>query len=117
MAKNYIHENAANLAGDARSILSLYRALIDLRKNASELVSGNYVSIATTGDLLAYRREHDGKALLVVLNLGSNPCSIRPDTIGYHGEVLLSTHLDRKGEILSDSLNMRGDEGLIIRLG
>jgi alpha-glucosidase len=46
LASNYSRENVANLAADARSILNLYRALIDLRKNVPELVSGNYVSIA-----------------------------------------------------------------------
>jgi alpha-glucosidase len=116
LASNCHRENAANLAADPHSILNLYRALIDLRKNMPELVSGHYVSIAATGDLLAYRREQDGKALLVILNLGSNPCPIEFDAIGYNGEILLSTYLDRTGETLSDGVDLRGDEGLIIRL-
>jgi alpha-glucosidase len=115
LASNYSRESVANLAADVGSILNLYRALIDLRKNAPELVSGNYVPVAATGNLLAYRRELDGKALLVVLNLASDPCPIMPDTMGDNGEVLLSTYLDRMGAISSDRLKLRGDEGLIIR--
>jgi alpha-glucosidase len=116
LASNYSCENAANLAADPHSILNLYRALIDLRKSAPELVSGSYVPIVATGDLLIYRREQDGAALLVILNLGSTPCSVEPGAIAYSGEILLSTSLDRSGAILSGGLDIRGDEGLIIRL-
>jgi alpha-glucosidase len=115
-AENYSHENAANLAADAHSILNLYRALVDLRQHAPELVLGDYVPVAVTGDLLIYKRTYAEKALLIVLNLGSDPCSIEPNTMRYNGEILLSTNLDRTGEVLSDSLDLRSDEGLIIRL-
>jgi alpha-glucosidase len=116
LASNYSCENAANLAAYPHSILNLYRALMDFRKNAPELVSGSYVPIVATGDLLAYRREQDGTALLVILNLGSTPCSLQPGAIAHNGEILLSTYLDRTGAILSAGLDVRGDEGLIIRL-
>jgi alpha-glucosidase len=115
-ADNYRHENAANLAVDPHSILNLYRALVDLRKHAPELVYGDYVPVAATGDLLMYKRTYAEKTLLIALNLGSDPCPIEPSTIGYDGEILLSTKLDRTGEILSDLLDLRGNEGLIIRL-
>jgi alpha-glucosidase len=68
----------ANLSADTRSILNLYHALIELRK-APELVAGSYAAVATTGDLLAYRREYGGDALLIVLNLGSDPIRFRSD--------------------------------------
>jgi alpha-glucosidase len=116
LAENHARENAANLAAEPRSILNLYRALIDLRKNAPELVFGSYVPIAATGDLLAYRRELDGTSILVVLNLGSKPCPVRSAAIEYDGDIVLSSHLDRTGPISSGGLELRGDEGLIIRL-
>ena len=115
-AENYLHENAANLAADAHSILNLYRALVDMRKHAPELVFGDYVAVAATGDLLIYKRTYAANALLVILNLGSDPCSIEPTATGYNGEILLSTNLDRAGEVLSNRLDLRSDEGLIIRL-
>ena len=116
MANDYAHGNVANLSADTRSILNLYRALIELRKATPELVAGSYAAVATTGDLLAYRREYGGDALLIVLNLGSDPISIGSDTIAFPGEILLSTNLDRTGEPISGGLVLRGDEGLIIRL-
>ena len=65
---------------------------------------------------MAYRREYDGNALLIVLNLGANPISIGSDTMAFPGEILLSTNLDRSDETASGGLELRGDEGLIIRL-
>jgi hypothetical protein len=36
--------------------------------------------------------------------------------MAFPGEILLSTNLNRIGETLSGGLDLRGDEGLIIRL-
>jgi alpha-glucosidase len=116
LAQDAARENVANLAADSRSILNLYRALIDLRKVTPELVAGSYVAVVTTGNLLAYRRESGGAALLIVLNLASDPISMASDAIAFAGEILLSTNLDRTGETVSEALDLRGDEGVIIRL-
>jgi alpha-glucosidase len=106
----------ADLSMETGSVLNLYRALVGLRKTTPELVTGSYAAVATTADLLAYRREYDGNALLIALNLGSDPISIGSDTMAFPGEILLSTNLDRTGEPISGNLILRGDEGLIIRL-
>jgi alpha-glucosidase len=116
LAEDAVRVNVASLVVDRDSILELYRALIDLRNTTPPLVAGGYVAVATAGDLLAYRREYQGEALLIMLNLGADPISIRSDAVAHAGEILLSTHLDRTGETVSESLDLRGDEGLIIRL-
>jgi alpha-glucosidase len=92
---DFLQENVANLDADAGSILSLYRALIGLRKKLPQLASGAYVPIAAQGDLLLYRRESDGTAVVVALNLGAEPVSMASDALGLGGEILLSTFLDR----------------------
>jgi alpha-glucosidase len=116
LANDYAHENVANLSADTRSVLSLYRALIELRKATPALVAGSCAPVAATGDLLAYRREYEGDVLLIVLNLGGDPISIGPGTMASPGEILLSTNLDRAGATASGDLDLRGNEGLIIRL-
>jgi alpha-glucosidase len=116
LAEDAIRENVENLTADTRSILNLYRALISLRKTTPQLVAGDYVPVVTTGDLLAYRREYQGEALLVILNLAADPISIASDAIAHAGEIMLSTYLDRTGEAIASDLDLRGDEGLIIRL-
>jgi alpha-glucosidase len=114
LAGNAAHENVANLAADARSILSLYKALIRLRKQRPQLVAGSYVPVVAEGDLLLYRREADGDTIMVALNLGAEPVSLSSDAIGLEGQILLSTHMDRNAERVDGSLDLRGNEGVVI---
>jgi len=116
LANDFAHENVANLDADAQSILSLYKALIRLRKETPALMSGDYAPIAAHGDLLLYRRQSQGKAVVIALNLGAEPVSIESDAVGITGEILLSTLLDRQGEAIEDTVDLRGNEGVIIGL-
>jgi alpha-glucosidase len=114
LADDFLQENVVNLAADSRSILNLYKALLDLRKRLPHLVSGEYVPVAADGDLLLYRRQSEGNAVVIALNLGAEPVSIASDAIGLGGEILLSTFLDRQGEEVEGALDLRGNEGVII---
>jgi alpha-glucosidase len=114
LADDFRHENVANLDADAASILSLYKALIGLRKKLPQLVVGDYVPIAAQGDLLLYRRQSDGEAVVIALNLGAEPVSIASGAAGLSGEILLSTFLDRVGEEIQGALDLRGNEGVIV---
>jgi alpha-glucosidase len=114
LADDFAHENVVNLNADADSILNLYKALIRLRRERQPLMSGSYVPIAADGDLLLYRREGRGGVIVVALNLGAEPAAITSEMIGLDGEILLSTHLDRQGEVIHGTLDLRGNEGVII---
>jgi alpha-glucosidase len=111
---DFVHENVVNLDADTRSILSLYRALIALRKKLAQLVTGDYEPIVADGDMLLYRRRNEEGAVLIALNLGGEPASITSSSIGFGREILLSTFLDRQGEKLEGVLDLRGNEGVII---
>jgi alpha-glucosidase len=113
LADDFPRENVVNLEADSRSILSLCKALITLRKKRPPLVSGDYLPLAAEGDLLLYRRQSGGSAITIALNLGAEPVSVASDVLG-EGEILLSTLLDRQGEKLSGTLDLRGNEGVII---
>ena len=114
LPSDFIHENVANLEADTRSILNLYKALIDLRRKRPELVSGDYVPVAAEGDLLLYRRQGEGQAITIALNLGAEPVSLESEAAGLGGEILLSTLLDRQGEQIEGTLDLRSNEGVII---
>jgi alpha-glucosidase len=114
LPSDFVHENVVNLEADARSILSLYKALVSLRKQLPQLRSGDYVPVAAQGDLLLYRRQSAEGAVVIALNLGDQPVSIASDAAGLAGEILLSTFLDREGEKVEGTLDLRGNEGVII---
>ncbi|MGY3341609.1 MULTISPECIES: alpha-amylase family glycosyl hydrolase [unclassified Bradyrhizobium] len=114
LPEDHVHENVVNLEADTRSILSLYKRLIALRKSSAPLVAGSYYPIAAQGDLLIYRREAEGRALIVVLNLGPEPIAVTTSAISLGSEILLSTFLDREGERLEGVLDLRGNEGVVV---
>jgi alpha-glucosidase len=114
LADDFAQHNVANLRADAQSILNLYRALLKLRKRMPQLSRGDYQPLAADGDLLLYRRHYDGRSVLVALNLGADPASVASDGFGLDGEVLLSTMMDRAGERIGTTLDLRGNEGVII---
>jgi alpha-glucosidase len=114
LADDYQQENVANLIAAEPSILSLYRALIALRKRLPALSRGDYQPLAAEGDLLLFRRVVQGQSILIALNLGAEPIAATSDEFGLDGEILLSSHLDRAGERVGGTLDLRGDEGVII---
>jgi alpha-glucosidase len=114
LSDDFPHENVVNLEADARSILNLYKALIGLRNNLPELMTGSYVPIAAEGDLLLYRRQTELDALVIALNLGDQPIAIASEAAGLAGEILISTFLDRRGEKVRGAVDLRGNEGVII---
>jgi alpha-glucosidase len=101
---------------DPTSSLSLYRKLLQLRRAHPSLSLGEYEPIAATGDLLAYVRRTTHERFLVVLNLGGEACGLSWDALGLSGRVLLSTHLDRHDEGLTDHVALRPNEGVIAEL-
>jgi alpha-glucosidase len=114
LADDYVHENVVNLEADADSILNLYKALIALRKDFPQLVTGGYEPVAGQGDILLYRRVGEGGAVVIALNLGAEPVSVSSSSIGFGREILLSTALDRQGERIEGGLDLRANEGAIL---
>jgi alpha-glucosidase len=112
LADDFVHENVVNHEADERSILSLYKALITLRKRLPALVTGDYVPMAAEGDLLLYHRQAPQGSVLIALNLGAEPVELQSEALG--GKILLSTLMDRQGEKLRGVLDLRDNEGVII---
>jgi alpha-glucosidase len=65
--------------------------------------------------LLAYRRQKGEARFLVVLNF-SREAAVFTATGVPRGTVALSTHLDREGEAVDGRIELRGDEGAVVRL-
>ncbi len=114
LAHDFARENVVNLDAVPDSILNLYKALIALRKKLPQLVTGAYQPVAAQGDVLLYRREGEGGVAVIALNLGAEPATIASSSIGFGREILLSTMLDRQGEQVQGTLDLRGNEGVII---
>ena len=113
LSADWASRNVAVEIADPGSMLSLYRALIALRRSSRALTGGAWRLIAGTGTLLAYERTADGERVVVALNLGSEPVAADFGSVP-GARVLLSTHMDRPGATLSEPLTLRPDEGVVL---
>jgi alpha-glucosidase len=105
--------NIASFKADARSILSLYRRLMDLRRSEPALREGLQVPLRSRNDILAYKRTHAGEQLLVALNTVHQP---RRFDFSGKGTLLLSTYLDDEHSSFAGPVLLRPDEGVVVRL-
>jgi alpha-glucosidase len=117
-----LHEDAPvlNVAAQRQeptSMLTLYRRLLLLRRASAALAVGAYTPIAETADeVLAYVRSAGEQVYVVALNLGTQPQQVSLCFPARPGQVVLSTHLDRASEQVGTTLDLRGDEGVIVQL-
>jgi alpha-glucosidase len=102
--------NVASEARDPQSMLSLYRALLALRRREEALVSGQWEPVAAGEQVLLYERRRGSRAVGVALNMTAKASEA---SIAGPATVLLSTHLDRTGRESSPKLRLRPHEGLI----
>ena len=114
LPEHSVRDNVASLEADPRSILNLYKRLIGLRQSCPQLIAGDYHPVAAQGDLLIYRREAEGRAVIVALNLGADPVTATTSAVRFGSRILLSTFLDREGEGIEGVLELRGNEGVIV---
>jgi alpha-glucosidase len=117
LAADYKEMNVDVETRDPTSILSFFRSMLALRRSTPALAVGSYRTVyVENGDVMAYERIHDGDTIVVVLNLGSDGQTLDMSEVGTHGEILLSTFCDRAGVEWMESLNLRGNEGIVLRL-
>jgi alpha-glucosidase len=117
IAEDFAQVNVERQRDDPTSMLTLYRHLVALRRGEPALEVGRFEPLECEGDALVYvRRGRAGEsAFLVALNFGADALSLRlPE--GRHGSIALSTRLDRGGETVAETLKLRRDEGVIVRL-
>jgi alpha-glucosidase len=104
-------ENVAKLNTEPRSILSLYRDLIALRRSHAALTLGRIEAVSATGDVLGFVRVLGSERLLVLLNMGAQPHTVPVAA----ARILLSTHLDRAQDEIAGILTLRPDEGMVLQ--
>jgi alpha-glucosidase len=112
LGDDHASANVEALEKDRRSILHLYRKLIDLRQCHQALVSGTLRSVSAENGVLRYQRQGEEEHILVLLNMGQDPERITIES----GSVLVSTYLDREGQKVSGTVDLEVAEGIVIGL-
>jgi len=94
----------------------VHRRLLRLRRQTPALGTGAYHRVEAAGDVLAYVRADPGARWLVALNLGPSPARLAVPGPSPAGRVALSTHPGRDGQPVGGSLELAGDEGVVVQL-
>jgi alpha-glucosidase len=116
MENDWVAKNAAAQRSDSKSVLTLYRKLLALRRQHDTLHAGAIADVSAEGDVLRYRRVAlpDGEStdFLVLLNLGTEIATPRCAA----GTVVLTTLLDGVGAHVDGEVTIEAGEGLLIAL-
>jgi alpha-glucosidase len=99
---------------DERSLLALYRRLIEFRRNDAALWRGNHETSDGRGKVLAYCRCLDGRTIFIALNFADAEEEV---ALPGAGLMRLSTQLDRQDECVDGSVRLRPHEGIILEIG
>jgi alpha-glucosidase len=116
LSDGYRTDNVAQELKEPHSMLSLYRELLKIRKASSALQTGKYIPIEDAPEnCFVYLREIQGERVLIALNFSSEAQTILLSRFS-SPSILLSTFLDREGKSDSSSLELRSNEGLILKI-
>jgi alpha-glucosidase len=114
LAPDYATNNVEALSRDPRSILSLYRQLVALRRSTPALAIGAYRPLETEGTVFGFVRTYGSEQICVLLNLSGEQSAAKLVS-SYDGmRVKLSTYLDRTGEQVGSNVALRPHEGLVL---
>jgi alpha-glucosidase len=97
---------------DERSILSLYRRLLALRRRLPVLRSGAIEEVESAGDVLRYVRTEHGQRLQVLLNLGGEAQAVSSPP----GRLVLSSYLDQTEREVGGEFVLRGNEAVVVEV-
>jgi alpha-glucosidase len=115
--RNYHTRNVDAQQNDPDSMLALYRRLIKLRQAEPALAVGQYHTVFSDHQMIAYKRKYEGNdEFLVLLNLSHRPCFFRQRTTTYRGTIVVSTSRELEGTKVSGTMALSGDEAMVIRL-
>ncbi len=114
LTEDHRSRNVASMREDSRSMLSLVRDLLAIRRARRSLAHGAFRLLEVRGDLLAYERSEGGEHTIVVLNFGASPTTWTLDPGPGRTEVLLSTSCGRAEEEAGPEIVLGPDEGAIL---
>jgi alpha-glucosidase len=98
---------------DRRSLLSLYRELIALRRHERCLLQGEYWPRRAQNDVFSFERRGNDAEFLVSLNICAEPRLWKWEGRGVQ---VLSTGLDRAPETVEGPMHLKSNEGVIVKL-
>jgi alpha-glucosidase len=114
VSPDYEIVNVNAQSSDPRSMLTLTRRLLSLRRAIPALHVGSYRALPNE-NCLVFGREYHQEQWIVAINFLDQETMLSLPGLG-RGQIILSTELDREETVNLSQLHLRGNEGCIIRL-
>ena len=111
-APNAGESSVASQADAPRSVLSLYRQLLQLRRQHPALHRGDVAEVRAEHDVLSYQRHEGDQHLQILLNFADEIRHIEVP----RGRILLTTILDGAGGEVGGPFVLEAGEGVVIEL-
>jgi alpha-glucosidase len=108
--------NVARMTEQSRSILTLYRRLLALRRDCPALSIGDFLLLNGEDEILAYARRSDAERLIVALNFGEHPHRLQLPDWARGSRLLLSTDEDAT-LVEAGAVLLRSNEAVVLRAG
>ncbi|MER2249266.1 alpha-amylase family glycosyl hydrolase [Methylorubrum podarium] len=109
--------NVDEMRDDSRSILTLYRRLLSLRRDHPALSIGGWrgldLPLDLAADIFAFERFAEAETLRILLNFSGRDGTV-PLEDGGAWTILLSTRSGRAGDRVEGGLRLESDEGVIL---
>ena len=112
ISADFLAINVETQSSEANSVLSLYRALLALRRSEPALNAGAYLPAFATDQVLAYERQLGARKLLITLNLTGRTAMAEVAPV----RILLSTGARSQGDAISGSIQLAANEGFVAEL-
>ena len=116
----YKEVNVASEINDPRSMLNFYRKLLACRRSTPALQIGDYRSINPESteaqeNCFVFERQAGDQRVIVALNFSNREQKLSLSNLEI-GKLVLSTSLDREGDVSLSGFRLRENEGCIIVL-
>lgn len=120
LAKNYKQVNVERQLQDKKSFLNFFCKLMDYRKTSPALKVGSYRSFdlksaEAQANCFVYERRAEKEHLLIALNFSGQEQQVELPYSGT-GKIVISTTMDRKGDVNLSGFSLNPNEGLLIFL-
>ncbi|MBF9254040.1 DUF3459 domain-containing protein [Pontibacter sp. 172403-2] len=115
LADDYQARNVETEKEAAGSMLSLYKRLIEVRKQEPALQVGDFIPLGLQGQLMVFKRIHNGAGVLVAINFGKEKAVYQSET-KLQGEILISVSGKPEGRLVADSISIEGEDAVVVRL-
>ena len=116
IAQDFVLHTVQTEDRDSASMLTLYRALLALRREQPALLFGEIYDVTPVGEnefpVLTYRRSDGEERVQVLRNLSAQPQTVPCPA----GRILMSTNASREPVQVSGSVTLGPDEGVVVSL-